>query len=453
MHRWLSPLVCIFLVIASACTRTTVVSPTPLAAPATSAPTPLTAATLTPTALAPSPKPTSSPSAVPTPSPSPAREMAAAEVGGLVEMQLAGSTSWQALPRGQKLGVGDQLRTGEGAFVLLRLTDQSSYVVGPESLAALERLTPGLADPTTTLFLQAGSALAVAQQTRLGNGAFEIKTPRLIVSLIAPRTSSHGAPKLASLVNFPSGYVGSGIVTIEPGVPADQARTQVGCLSGNCSVTLAKTGTSSRLDFNQYVEITVGDPDNLRPIPPELQAEAQRLGAYTMSQLIALLTGTPPALVRVPPKVTATVTPPATWTAFLMLPEATATLTPLPVTKHRAATPDPNWTPPMAGLTPEENANLGAHVFDHTCRPYGKCVCSESGDTPKIAVAFDQSGVTLSGGDGGAAGAITYPKVGPNLYTLKSQGLEASLMFFIDGWDFVVTKNGAACSLQTFLLK
>jgi hypothetical protein len=379
--------------------------------------------------------------------------MMAAEVGGLVEVLPAGSTGWQTLLRGRKLAVGDQLRTGEAAYVLLRLTDQASYIVGPESQAAVERLTPGLDDPTTTLFLHAGSALSVAQESRLGKGALEIKTPRLIVSITAPRTSGFRPPKRASLVRLPSGYVGSGMVTIEKGVPADQARTQVGCLSGSCTVSFPKTGTSSTLDLNQYVEVTV-DTETFKPIPAQLLAEAQKLGAYTLPQLIALLTGTPPALATEPATATIAATPrAATWTALPTLPGATATLTPLPVTTHRAATPDPNWTPPIEGLTPEEFAHAGAHDFAHTCRAYNKCICSENLDTPKITIAFDRSGVTLSGVGGGVTGAITYPKAGPNLYVLKAQGLEATLTFYIDGWDLTVTKNGAVCSRQTFLLK
>jgi hypothetical protein len=202
------------------------------------------------------------------------------------------------------------------------------------------------------------------------------------------------------------------------------------------------------LDLNQYVEITI-ESDDLKPIPPELAAQAQRLGAYTLPQLIALLTGTPPALATLPATATPTATPPATWTGMPTLPGATATPTLVPLIAHQAATPDPNWVSPD-GLTPEEAANTGAHVFAHSCRPYNKCVCSENGDTPKITLAFDRSGVTLSGG---GAESITYAKVQPNQYALNTQGVEATLTFYVDGWDFVVTKNGAACSLQTFMLK
>jgi hypothetical protein len=377
--------------------------------------------------------------------------MAAAEVGGVVEVQSMGGTTWQALSRGQKVVLGDQIRTGEAAYVLLQLNDQSSYVVGPDSLAAVARMSPGFENPTTILWLKAGSALATAQEPRLRGGALEIETPRAILSITAPATSGARPPKLASLVRFPSGYVGSGVVTIQPGVSADQARTQVGCLSGSCTVSVVKSGTSTKLDLSQYVEITLEDALP-QPIPPELAAEAQRLGAYTLPQLIALLTGTPPALATLAATATPAATVQATWTLMPTLPGATATPTLVPLVAHQAATPDPNWSSPD-GLTPEEFANRGTHVFSHTCRPYNKCVCSENQDTPEITLAFDRSGVTLSGVGGGTAGAITYPKAGPNLYALKAQGLEAALTFYVDGWDFVVTKNGAACSLQTFMLK
>jgi hypothetical protein len=373
--------------------------------------------------------------------------MIAAEAGGVVEVQPAGSTEWQALASGRPLSVGDQLRTGAGAYVHLKLTDESSYILGPDSLATVEQMTPGTKDPTTTLFLQAGGALSVATLSRLGAGAFEIRTPRLTVSILASTSGAGRAGKLARPAYFPSGYVGSGTVTIEPGISPDQAKTQVGCISGKCAVTVAETGRLTTMDLNQYAEITVGD-DTLKPVPAEQLAEMQKLGAYSIEQLSAMLTGTPP-----PPataRATATGTPPpATWTMMPTMPSATATVTPPAGVVHRAATPDPNWTPPFAGMTPEEAANAGQHVFAHTCRAYNKCICSESGDSPAITLAFDSGGVTLSGMGGGS---ITYPKAGPNQYTMNLQDRVATLTFFIDGWDFTVTQGGASCSLQTFMI-
>ena len=437
----------LILALASACApaaptqppvTATVASPTSLPATATRAPSP------SPSLLATATSPASATPAA-TATTNATRQMVAEELGGQVEVQRGGAGDWLSLARGEGVVVGDQLRTGEEAYVLLRLTDRSSYVLGPDSLALVERLTPGSSDPLTTLFLQAGSALAVAPEAPLGAGAFEIRTQRLTFSLTATRLGRRPVFKLA---RFPSGYVGSGVVTIEPGVPSEQAATTVGCLSGNCSVNAAQTGKLTLLELNQYAVIE--NSGMAKPISGELLEQAKRLGVYNIDLLIGLLTGTPPA-VPTHKAPTATPTPKGTlWTPLPTLAGATPSATPPPAVTHRVATPDPNWTPALSGMTAEEYANAGQHRFDHTCRPAGKCICSESGDTPTITLTFDPDGVKLSGG---GADSMTYPKLEPNVYRLKTARMEATLQFYIDGWDFVVTQDGAACSFQTFLLK
>lgn len=219
-------------------------------------------------------------------------------------------------------------------------------------------------------------------------------------------------------------------------------------LSGNGTITLPG-GDTRAAQLDQYIQVN-NNTDEIQIIPPDLMDEAELLGTYNLNRLLVLLTGTP-AFTPTASRTSLPATAAATWTPFPTYSEPTETLTPNPLPTHRPGTPDPNWTPGPDGLTQEESANAGSHTYSHSCVPYGECICSPDSSVPGF-ITFTAESVTLAGDESGSD-SITYGKDSPNVYSLSQGDIDATITFFIDGWDFVVNKGGASCSFQTFLLQ
>jgi hypothetical protein len=265
--------------------------------------------------------------------------------------------------------------------------------------------------------------------------------------LIKEAHKIHGLAAPAKLGD--SGYVGSMIVKIEKGKTPQDAATKVGIVSGNGTITLPGTRDPQQLQLEQYVEID-HDTSELLIIPVSILEEAKKMGITNLDWFIynAALSPEP---AKTP---TRTPTPiPATWTPFPVFDEPTATSTYSPLPTHRAYTPSPDWTPGPDGLSQAESANSGRHQYSASGIAFGNCTYSGYGDENEGSFTFTSSGVTLAAVDG--SGSLTYSKVAENNYKLTDaqRGLVTTLTFYIDGWDMVVTKNGEACSHQTFLLK
>lgn len=381
----------------------------------------------------------------------PERWMTVAYTEGLVQIQTQPNGGFEPLHAGDPIPVTSSLSTGADALLHVEINDGSAFIAGADSLITFSQFSPGLENTQTTLDLAQGSVLVVAANSSMGaSGAFEVKTAMLTLTLKSPEGTAFSGRKLAMPVQMPSGYVGSGYVTIEKGKTPAEAVTKTGMLSGNGTVTLPG-GSSLTLQLEQYVEVDF-NTDEIQVIPLDLQDEARLLNTYNLAKLIYMLTGTPapsPTASKTPLPGTAT----ATQTPFPTFAEPTASNTPMLLPTHRASTPNADWTPGPDGLTPEESANNGTHSYSGSGVAYGRCTYSGSEAENIGSITFTLDEVTLSGED--ASDSISYPKVSPNVYqlTLPEQGKVATITFFIDGWDMEVTLDGKACSYQTFLIK
>ena len=407
--------------------------------------TPLMSVTLSQTS---SPVPTPSITHSSTPSfPIAKMKLTIALFDGPVEYLKATSNKWVVPQTGQWIFEGDKLRTAQNSYVSVQINDQSGFILGPESQVSIDEFTLNFENPRTTLNLQAGSLLAVALEKSLGTGVFEIKTAQAGVAITAgrPASLSQGGG-LASPINFPADDTGSMIVKIQPGTKPEESKTQVGCLSGNGTVRLPNDKQTA-LQAGQYVEVEAGN-DSFQHIPPDLQEEANHLGALKLDVLINILTGIPPLT---PLTNTPSITPSRTYTITSTASNQTKTAvipTPVPVPTHRLVTPDPNSTPRPDGLTPEESANAGHSKYFYKCLASGPCGCSSPTFTLDPAITFTFNSVTLEG-DGVS---ITFPKQMANNYVLINGNTITDVVFYIDGFEYTVTKSGKTCLYQDYFL-
>jgi hypothetical protein len=261
-----------------------------------------------------------------------------------------------------------------------------------------------------------------------------------------PASLSQGGG-LVSLINFPADDTGSMIVKIQPGTKPEESKTQVGCLSGNGTVRLPND-TQTALQAGQYVEVEAGN-DSFQPIPPDLQEEANHLGALKLDVLINILTGIPPVT---PFTSTVSFTPSRTFTPTKtgQTPTRTPILnTPVPVPTRRISTPDLNATARPDDLTDEEAANAGHHKYFYKCLASGSCGCSSPTFTLDPTITFAFNSVTLEGN----SVSITFPKQRPNTYVLINGNTITVVVFFIDGFEYTVTKSGKICMYQDYILQ
>ena len=377
------------------------------------------------------------------------RWMTVTYIEGVVEFQEAAEGEWLELNVGQVLPPNASLRTAADSLLHVEINEGSAFIVGPESLLLISQFSPELENTLTTLDLEQGGVFVVSMNSSIGSsGAFKIKTVTLTLSIAGPEGKALNSRGLASPIKMPSGYVGSGFVTILEGKTPQEAATQVGMVSGNGTITFP--GGDTRLaQIDEYIEVN-NNTQEITIIPPELMDEAARLGVYYLPRLIYLLTGTPaatPSASSTSPPKTAT----ATWTPFPTFEAPTQTTTANPLPTHRSYTPDVKWTPGADGLSPEETANSGSHIYSHSCISFGDCICSPDSSVPGN-ITFSADSVTLYAEEAGTD-SISYYKSAPNVYSLSQGMMEATITFYIDGWDFVVNKNGGACSYQTFLIK
>jgi hypothetical protein len=120
----------------------------------------------------------------------------------------------------------------------------------------------------------------------------------------------------------------------------------------------------------------------------------------------------------------------------------------VPVPTHRLVTPDPNSTPRPDGLTPEESANAGHHKYFYKCLASGPCGCSSPTFTLDPAITFTFNSVTLEG----EGVSITFPKQMPNTYVLINGNTITVVVFYIDGFEYTITKTGKPCLHQDYFL-
>ena len=417
-----------------------------------SAATPLTAtlqaSTTATSSQTPSPVPTPSITHSVTPSlPVAKRKLTIALFDGPVEYQKATSDQWVVPQTGQWIFEGDQLRTAQNAYVSVQINDRSGFILGPQSQVSIGEFSLDFENPHTTLDLQSGSLLAVVAEKNLGNGVFLIKTDQADAAIAASQPASLSQDSgLASPIGFPADETGSMIVKIQPGAAPEDSATQVGCLSGKGTVSIPN-GKQTALQAGEYVEVAAGS-DSPQPIPTDLQGEANQLGSLKLGALINILTGIPPAT---PATSTATITPIRTFTPSKTGQKPTKTPilgTPMPVPTHRITTPDPNATPRPDGLTPEEAANAGHHKYFYKCLASGTCGCSSPTFTLDPTITFTTNSVTLEGNNV----FITFPKQMPNTYVSINGNTVMVIVFYIDGFEYNVTKNGQTCLYQDYFL-
>lgn len=401
--------------------------------------------------------PSQTPSPVQTPSipssstpsfPNAKRKLTIALFDGPVEYLKATSNKWVVPQTGQWIFEGDQLRTAQNSYVSVQINDQSGFILGPQSQVSIDEFTLDFENSRTTLNLQSGSLLAVALKKNLGMGGFEIITAQADVAITAsqPASLSQGVG-LASLIDFPADDTGSLIVKIQQGTKPEETKTQVGCLSGNATVRLPNDKQTA-LQAGQYIEVVAGS-GSFQPISPDLQEEASHLGAMKLDVLINILTGIPPVT---PFTSTASITPSRTLTPTKTGQTSTRTpilSTPVPVPTHRITTPDPNATARPDGLTDEEAANAGHHKYFYKCLASGSCGCSSPTFTLDPTITFAFNSVTLEGN----SVSITFPKQMPNTYVLINGNTITVVVFYIDGFEYTVTKSGKTCMYQDYFLQ
>lgn len=379
----------------------------------------------------------------------PERWMTVEELSGTVEVKETDPGKWQKVSQGQMIAPGSTIRTGADAYVLVKTNDDSAFELGNNTILRITQFGTTLMKPDIQLDLQEGGVFFAASQETLEKGSYSVTSSVVTATLVLVKETRkvHGLAAPARIGD--SGYVGSMIVRIEKGKTPQEASTKVGVVSGNGTITLPGTRDPQQLQMEQYVEID-HNTSELLIIPASILEEAKKMGITDLNWFIYHTTLTP-ELTTTP---TRTPTPaPATWTPFPTFGNSTVTPTYSPLPTHRAYTPSPDWTPGPDGLTQEEIANAGVHKYSASGVAYGNCIYSGYGDVNEGSFTFTASGVTLAEVNG--SGSLTYLKVAENKYQLKDtqKGLDTSLIFYIDGWDMVVTKNGEACSHQTFLLK
>jgi len=379
----------------------------------------------------------------------PERWMTVEEFSGTVDVKETDSGKWQTVSQGQMITPGSTIRTGVESTILVKTIDNSVFELGNNTVIRVAQFGTTLTNLDIQLDLQEGGGLFAASQETLEKGSFSVTTPvvKATLVLIKQTRKSHGWAAPARIGD--SGYVGSMIVTIEKGKTPEEASTKVGVVSGNGTITMPGTRDSQQLQLEQYVEID-HNTSELLIVPVSILEEAKKMGITNLSWFINNVKLTPE------PTKNPTRTPtsaPATWTPFPTFDQPTVTPTYSPLPTHRAFTPSPDWTPGPDGLSQEESANSGRHTYSASGVAYGSCIYSGYGDENEGIFTFTADGVTLAAADGN--GSLTYSKIAENNYQLKDaqKGLETTLTFYIDGWDMVVTKNGEACSHQTFLIK
>lgn len=379
----------------------------------------------------------------------PERWMTVEEISGTVEVKETDSGKWQTVSPGRMIAPGSAIRTGADSTILVKTNDNSIFELGNNTLIRVAQFSTTLKALDIQLDLQEGGGFFAASQETLEKGSYSVTSPVVTATLVLIKETRKIRGWAAPARLGDSGYVGSMIVKIEEGKSPEDAATKVGVVSGNGTITLPGTRDSQQLQLEQYVEID-HNTSELLIIPVSILKEAKEMGITNLNRFIYRATLTPEKT-KTP---TRTPTPaPATWTPFPTFDQPTVTPTYSPLPTHRAFTPSPDWTPGPDGLTQEESENAGRHTYSASGVAYGSCIYSGYGDENEGIFTFTADGVTIAAVD--ANGSLTYSKIAENKYQLKDaqKGLETTLTFYIDGWDMVVTKNGEACSHQTFLLK
>lgn len=371
------------------------------------------------------------------------------DISGTAEVKETEPGKWQKVSKGQMIVPGSTIRTGSDSYILVKTNDNSAFELGNNTTIKITQFSETLSNPVIQIEIIEGGGFFAASQETLQKRSYSVSSPVMTASLVLTKETRKIRGFAAPVRLGNSGYIGSIIVKIEKGETTQEAATKVGVVSGNGTITLPGTRNSQQLQLEQYVEIDHQTSEVLI-IPVSILEEAKKMGITNLNWFISMTTPT-----SEPTKTTTRTLPPvpATWTPFPTFDQLTAASTYSPLPTHLVSTPSPDFTPAPDGLTQAESANAGIHKYSAFGVAYGKCVYSGYGDENKGSFTFTTSGVTLASVDGG--GSLFYAKISENHYQLRDaqQGVETTIIFYIDGWDMVVTKDGEACSHQTFLLK
>lgn len=363
---------------------------------------------------------------------------------GVAEIKEENSDNWYPVENGEKVPPGSSLRTLEDSNLLIITDDGSAFAMGFNTVITLDNFKENEENSTITINMEEGGILIAASELTVENESLKIKTPDLEVLL----TNVEKVQKIDGLA-FPikrlGGYAGSMVVRIEKGVTPEEAATKVGVMQGNGTITFPNGNTKTISDiekgiiYNRYSEeITV--------YSASLLEEAREMGIADLD-LFFFFTPTPEPS-RSATKTQMTLTPIITWTPFPDFGTATITPTQQPLPTHRAT---PSSAIGVDGLTAEESANAGSHVYEGYGVAYGDCTFSGAEAENIGSLTFSRDNVTLKAK--GGSGSISYPKVQPNVYRITQNEISATLTFYIDGWDMEVQKGGQPCSFQTFIIQ
>ena len=146
-----------------------------------------------------------------------------------IERTVEGQRQVLAPKRGDEVFVGDVVRTGPGAELLLSLADGSTVEIGPETVVRLD-VIPGEASPVRRLKLQMGGL--VAQVVKVANRVthFEVETPTAVAGVRGTTFAVHVGAGGRTTVYVQEGVVDVtntlGSVTLSAGQVAESAQQQ-----------------------------------------------------------------------------------------------------------------------------------------------------------------------------------------------------------------------------------
>jgi LysM repeat protein len=258
----------------------------------------------------------------------PERSAALSELQGRVEVRTSSQAAWVTARDGQTLSEGAELRTGDGASVVVELTEGSRIYVSGGSEFSFEQLNAYLDSQLTRLGLRHGQVWVL-----LSGGALDVETPYGIAAARAAYLSVDFHPQARDLaVSCLQGVCGFGSTLIPGGYKLLDARTNT------------EPEPMSMSDYGAW--------GSRVPEAAQLAYLATQAGMATgTAESEATSTEAPPptataTATALPASPSPTPTVPASPTPTLAPPTATATLTPAPATNTVAPSPTRQPTQP-----------------------------------------------------------------------------------------------------------
>jgi hypothetical protein len=278
---------------------------------------------------------------------------------GTVEVQSAGTDSWQSVDSADEISAGDELRTGQESTVVLNFPDESKTVMAPETELSVLRMTQSeeQGDQVVLLHQQTGRTQNFVQPLRSANSRFEIQTPSAMVSVRGTSFTVDVERDGTTRVAVSEGRVqvtGQGVtVAVDPG---EETEVEAG---GTPSDPKAIPTAEPTATPTTGVPSPGGGPTRE---PTELPVEESEVTTRTLPQPTRRPTrepsatptptssvGAAPATPTATPTSTPTATPTSTPTAT---PTATSLPTNTPVPTATPTTPPPTNTPTNTPIGP-----------------------------------------------------------------------------------------------------